>query len=175
MKKEDKMIKIVGVLMIIGSSGFLGRYIYILLKDRRDLLRELISAVDILQAEIVFKRSELCEAFEVICRRIGGKSRIFWSSVTDKLKEGEKLETAFEQSSKHLSARGMTKEDGDILMSFCSVLGRYDSYEQASMLKNIRIMLERQYAQSEKEFSEKGRLYRALGLSIGIIAALVAV
>ena len=127
------------------------------------MLRELISVLDIFAGEIDFKRSVLCEAVEVICRGIGGKSRIFWSSVTDKLKEGEKLETAFEQSSKHLSARGITKEDGDILMSFCSVLGRYDSYEQASMLKNTRMMLERQYAQSEKEFSENDRPYRAMG------------
>lgn len=159
--------------MIIGSSGFLGSYIYKTLKNRRDILKEMLTAIDILQAEIVFKRAELSQAILEAAMRVKGISSVFWHSVYDIINKGEGIDKAFDMSLNDMKMKGLTKEDVDIIGSLTGILGKYDSLEQAQMLKNVKELINVQWRESDREFKEKGKLYRALGLSFGIIVALV--
>lgn len=159
--------------MIIGSSGFLGSYIYKTLKNRRDILKEMLTAIDILQAEIVFKRAELPGAISEAAARVKGLSRAFWQSVSDIINKGEGIDKAFAAALNDMRMKGLTKEDVDIISSLTGILGKYDSLEQAQMMKNVKELINIQWRESDREFKEKGKLYRALGLSFGIVIALV--
>ena len=161
--------------MIIGSSGFLGAYIHKSLKNRCIALKELLSAIDVLQAEIVFKRSELSEALKAVSLRVKGISNSLWSGMRDGLENDMLFEESFNAQKEGFKKLGLTKEDVNVFRNITGVLGKYDSLEQAQMLKNIKALLENQWTESERELKEKGKLYRALSISFGIVVALIAV
>lgn len=161
--------------MIIGSSGFLGSYIYRTLKNRCDILKEMLTAIDILQAEIVFKRADIINAIDAAARRTKGNTAMFWKNVCSGLKDNESTDKAFKKAFESVKNRGVTKEDIEVINTLAGVLGKYDSLEQAQMLKNIKELINIQWLESNKELKEKGKLYRALGLSFGIVIALVVV
>lgn len=159
--------------MIIGSSGFLGRYIYKTLKNRRDLLKDIMLAIDILQAEIIFKRAESYRAISIVSSRLSGISREFWAGIAEELSSGKTFKEAFKKCSSILKKVGLTADDIESFEGITAVLGRYDSFEQAQMLKNIKETVKSQWLESDKELKEKGKLYKALGLSFGIVIAIM--
>lgn len=169
------MVKIMGILMIIGSSGFLGSYIYRMLKNRCEILKEMLAATDILQAEIVFKRANLIDATNSIARRVKGYASEFWKEVHKNIKNNESIAKAFEKGFETIKHKGITKEDIEVINTLAGVLGKYDTLEQAQMVKNIRELINMQWTESNRELKERGRLYRALGLSFGIVIALVVI
>lgn len=161
--------------MIIGSSGFLGSYIYRTLKNRCDILKEMLTAIDILQAEIVFKRADIVSAIENAATRTNGHTSVFWENVCNNIQNGNGTDQAFKKAFEIIRNKGITKEDFDVINTLAGVLGKYDSLEQAQMMKNIKELINMQWLESNKELKEKGKLYRALGLSFGIVIALVVV
>lgn len=175
MKKEDKMVKLTGIVMIIVSSGFLGNYIYKTLRNRCTMLKDILTSIDILQAEIVFKRSGLHTAVNTVKARTGSDVSGFWEEVIRALNNNEGVEKGFDKGLAILKNRGLSKEDVDAIKLLGGVLGKYDSFEQARLMKNIKELITVQYKDAVKELADKGKLYRAMGISIGIVVALVIV
>ena len=175
MKKEDKMVKLTGIVMIIVSSGFLGNYIYKTLRNRCTMLKDILTSIDILQAEIVFKRSGLHTAVNTVKARTGSDVSGFWEEVIRALNNNEGAEKGFDKGLAILKNRGLSKEDVDAIKLLGGVLGKYDSFEQARLMKNIKELITVQYKDAVKELADKGKLYRAMGISIGIVVALVIV
>ena len=167
------MIKMSGILMIIGSSGFLGSYIYKTLKNRCDILKEMLNSIDILQAEIVFRRSDLPSALKTVAERTKGYVSLFWSETGQSVSENQSVQAAFEKGLNLIKNKGITKEDAAVISTLSGIIGKYDSLEQAQMMKNIKELINVQWLEGNRELTEKGKLYRALGVSFGIVVALV--
>ena len=161
--------------MIIVSSGFLGNYIYKTLKDRCTILKDILTSIDILQAEIVFKRSGLHTAVNAVKVRTGNIVSGFWEVVLEALNNNAGVERGFDKGMAYLKSKGLSKEDVDAIRLLSGVLGRYDSLEQARLMKNIKELIAVQYRDAMKELTDKGKLYRAMGISLGIVVALVIV
>ena len=169
------MVKLTGIVMIIVSSGFLGNYIYKTLRNRCTMLKDILTSIDILQAEIVFKRSGLHTAVNTVKARTGSDVSGFWEEVIRALNNNEGAEKGFDKGLAILKNRGLSKEDVDAIKLLGGVLGKYDSFEQARLMKNIKELITVQYKDAVKELADKGKLYRAMGISIGIVVALVIV
>ena len=161
--------------MIIASSGALGLFVRKSLKNRYENLRGILLAIDIFQAEIVFRRATLEDAIAKITQSVGGMVGAFFKEVSMQMEQHQTFADGFETALPKLAKSGLVKSDTDLFHDLTGVLGRYDSLEQAQMLKNIRVNFEAQFNQSRDELLQKGKLYSALGVSFGIMLALMAV
>lgn len=161
--------------MIIASSAALGLFVRKTLKNRYESLRGILTALDILQAEIVFRRATLEEALLKVTQSVHGTVGEFFGGVRTRMENKMTFTEGFENALPRLGKSGLTKADTDILGDLTGILGRYDSIEQAHMLKNLRTNVESQFNQSREELLQKGKLYSALGVSFGIMLALMAV
>ena len=64
-------------------------------------------------------------------------------------------------------------ETARALADLCGVLGRYDSATQSGACDRALEQLDRQREALRRELDEKGRLYHAVPLALGLMAALV--
>ena len=55
------------------------------------------------------------------------------------------------------------------------IAGRYDAATQADRLSGLIAQLEQALQQAQEEYGQKGKLYRALGVTAGVMIALVAI
>ena len=76
---------------------------------------------------------------------------------------------------KGLAALGLSEADVRALTAALHALGRYDSAAQAEAIDRAVHTLNRAREEAEGELNQKGRVYRAMGVTVGIMLALIAV
>ena len=158
------MLKIMGILLIVASCsaiGFLQSRSY---RQRSDGIRSFIDAFRIAKAEIVFKNTPVYDVFGVLEQQATGTAKSFFSYI---------------KSDDSLSAVGILKhanlkeQDRGEIDTFLSVLGRYDSTNQAEMIDKTILRLEELHKQADNELAKNGRISSALGLTCGIVIAIL--
>ncbi|MBZ4644733.1 MAG: stage sporulation protein [Clostridia bacterium] len=173
----DRMIlKIIGCILIIGSTTIMGYSLANKYAKRPEELRALQAALQMLEAEIVFSVNPLPDAFEKISRYVPESiKQIFeYSSHLLKQRTGMTAREAWALSINKLSRdMHLQKEDKEILIAFGNSLGCSDRENQ---IKNIhlacsKLSMEEKKAEVLKEKNE--RLYKNLGLLGGLLIALL--
>lgn len=168
------VLKILGSIIILISSTFLG---FILSRDcakRPQELRELQRLLQIFENEINFLSNLLSDAFENIANSTESEVGVFFSSTLENLMSGYGLNasSAWENAvSENIKGTALNKEDEHILISFGKMLGNSDMEGQ---LKNIRLTINQLKLQEQKAEEIRGRnesMYKRLGFLGG--AALV--
>ena len=170
------ILKILGCMIIIGSSTIMGYSMAYRFARRPEELRALQSALQILESEIVFSVNPLPEAFERISKNVPPSIGIIFKNTSDLLKRktGMTAQQAWAASIKNCESQiNLSKEDLNILLAFGSSLGCSDRENQ---VKNIRLAcsklaLEEEKAEILKEKNE--RLYKNLGVLGGMLISLL--
>ncbi|MCX7747493.1 MAG: stage III sporulation protein SpoIIIAB [Clostridia bacterium] len=170
------LLKIVGSILVICASSFLGFIVSKDYKDRPGDLRCLQGLLQIFENEISFLSSLLVEAFEKVSLSSGHRTGIFFHSTAVLLKSenqytaGEAWEMAVRENVKKTS---LNKEDEEILVSFGKLLGNSDIEGQ---LKNIKLTVSQLKMQEQKaeELRKKNQsMYEKLGILLGIAIVIV--
>lgn len=170
------ILKIIGSMIVLVSSAFLG---YVLSRDcsrRPAELRELQGLLQIFENEISYLSNLITDAFEKIYRTSESSVRIFFESTVQNLLKDSSLNAsqAWEKAVKeNVRKTSLNKEDEEILVSFGKILGNSDIEGQ---IKNIRLTLNHLRLQEQKAEEERARnemMFKRLGILGGLAIVVI--
>lgn len=165
------VLKIVGSLMILSASSFLGYTLSRECTRRPEELRELQGMLQIFENEISFMSNVLADAFCNVCK--GSRSHVgnFFSqtAVILKQRKGINASDAWEMAVRNnMGKTALNKEDQEILISFGKMLGSSDLEGQ---IRNIRLTMN-QLQQQEKKAEEAKKKSQSMYRNLGVLGGL---
>lgn len=170
------MLKLMGSVLIMAACiGYTG-YLLEKQKAHQDVLQSLISMLDLLSGKLRYERMTMGEALAGLNKKYHGAVGGVMGRIADRLMAGvsENLEgiwrAEFTAAGKELM---LTEEELDIVLETGKNLGYLDVEAQTGHLKNCRTRLERRLEIVRKEAAEKRRVYRYLGMAVGVMVILV--
>lgn len=169
-------MKIFGAMVVIAASTMAGWIYSSLLKKRVKNLGDLIQALHWLMTEIGYATVPLMEASSKISGRIQGEARIVFSGFTEELHASDGL-IADEAWQKNLvNCRKnlfLHNDDWVILENFGRTLGNTDREHQVSAIRQNLELLKLQEEEAIKNQKKNEKLYRYLGIAIGVLVVLL--
>lgn len=172
------ILKLLGSMIVISFSAFLG-YIFSRECQRRPQeLRELQMLLQMFENEISYLSSVLADAFETVYKSAGSGVGLFFGE-TVQLLQKEKTLSACEawklSVEKNIKNTSLNREDQDILISFGKILGNSDIDGQ---VKNIKLTLNKLKLQEQKAEDARLRnekMYKSLGFLGGVAVVIILV
>lgn len=169
-------IKIIGGIVLIGSSAAIGYLKAEELTTRVKMLTEWKRMLVLLQGELRFHRATLSESFENVADRVKQPIRDFLRQTAGKINAMDQggFEKVWSETGKQLLLKdGFLKEDGQLLETLKSSLGYLDLTMQTETL-NLAILQTEDAIQYAKEQQKvKGKLYQTMGVTVGAILTLL--
>ncbi|HOJ09114.1 MAG TPA: stage III sporulation protein SpoIIIAB [Clostridiales bacterium] len=170
------LLKIIGSIMIMSGSSFIGFAMSSCCSKRPGQLKNLQNLMQMLENEIRYLSSIISDAFEKIYKSIDNPVNLFFKSTLEYLENREELNLAqaWERAIKdNIYKTSLNKEDEEILVSFGKMLGNSDIEGQ---IKNIRFTIYQLSLQEQKAEELKKRnetMYRTLGILGGATAVIL--
>lgn len=170
------LLKLLGSVLVMGASAYLGFALSKECAARPAQLRTLQSLLQMLENEISYLSSVLSEAFLKIGKNAGDETGSFFFDTVSLLAAGHGLTAAqaWEQSvDRNIGRTALKREDGEILKAFGKLLGSSDVEGQ---LKNIRLTLDHLKLQEKKAEDNRRRnekMYRSLGVLGGLAIVII--
>lgn len=168
-------MKLIGVLFVVLSAGSVGVQITLAMGRRCQLIRQLMSIVQLLKNEIAFCGTPLPQAFALAAASAsGGLAQVFSTAA----KEMDKFRWLRPQSAleRALEAHSFLRE-GDpirsVLLELGAKLGKYDMENQLQGLELALVQLEEERQAAEQERRLRGRTYETLGVCAGLAIAIL--
>lgn len=168
------LLKLIGGLVVIVSSSFLG---FALSRDcarRPQQLRELQALLQMFENQIVFLSDVLTDAFERVFRSSKSEVGVFFRAAAEKLSSGGEINAreAWEAAVReNLRKTSLLAEDQEVILSFGTLLGSSDLEGQ---VKNIRLTVNQLKLQEQKA-EERRVKYEGMYRSLGILGGLAVV
>ena len=140
-------------------------------KNRVNDLKNIRNILNILETKIKFTYEPLPQIFEEISNEFTGEvSRIFQTAKEKmlELSAGEAWHFAIENSNTN-----MNEEDLNILKGLEKLLGKTDIDGQLSEINLIKEFIDVQIKKAEEEQIKNAKLYKNLGIMIGMIIVII--
>lgn len=165
-------MRVLCALMIVMCSTLLGLGKASGLKRRAAVLSDLVSGMGMLKAEICGRRAPMPEIASELAKTAPGCAGRLFSELDRLMPElGEKgLDVIWTLA---LSALETGAEEQDVLTRLGAALGRYDCEGQGREIELCSKRLARLEHEARVEAIAGGKLYTGLGLTVGIMAAVV--
>lgn len=165
------LLKVIGIILVLLSSSFIGIMLSMNCRKRPQQLRELQVMLQMLENSICYLSEILTDAFDRIFNGNNSETGVFFGIASSNMKNIKNCnaEDAWNMSvSENILKTALNKEDEKILLSFGKMLGNSDVEGQ---IKNIRLTLNQLKIQEEK--AEKARIknenmYKSLGILGGM-------
>ena len=133
-----------------------------------------MGALQLLRSEIAFRQTAIPDILPLIVRECQGAASTFFRQIDELMrKDGMGFCPAVDRLAPELRHFELKWDEIDWIASVGQVAGRYDAATQADRLAVIATRLEHSLSQAQEEYGQKGRLYRALGITAGIMIELV--
>lgn len=170
------MHRIVGICLMVAASTALGFRMSLDLYKRTCSLRELKRVMELIRGEIRYGVTPLNEAFQAAAQHSEMPFGEFLSeaSVTMEKRDGKTLAVILEEN-RSLLQKGTELKDADV-SAFVRAGGRLGHLDVEMQMRTIELYLEeleKECAAAEKEYQEKGKVYRYLGFMGGLFLAVV--
>ena len=170
------VLKWIGAIMVIGSSGTLGFYMGGQLHRRLAQLRAVRQMLYMLKGEISYSAATLPESVAHIAGKTPQPFREFLERVSGRLDalEGENLELVWQQEV--LRIRKKTSLTGDEIREWEGLGGRLGYLDRTMQLQFIDLFLmqwEEKIRLLEADCAKTCKLYQDLGVLAGLLVTLV--
>ncbi|WP_338470223.1 stage III sporulation protein SpoIIIAB [Niallia sp. XMNu-256] len=165
------MIKLAGALLILIATTWTGFEIAKQLTERPRQLRTLKTALQSLEAEIMYGQTPLHEASRRLSQQLTAPINEFFAKFSRKLSENETtVRDAWEESLKEIWGRtALKKGEFEIMKQFGETLGRHDRISQQKQILLTLTHLDRE----ETEAREKQVRYEKMVKNIGFLSGLL--
>lgn len=170
------MLKLMGIVMIIGACGTLGLSARQALRRRVTAADAMLLALHLIDSEIAARRTPMPELIETLAEQENSVIRVVFSDLSKRLQEQNGLSLGYQWRACLRDKReqiGLGAQECDILCEAAGWLGRYDAAEQRAGLRVIAQRLQAAREAAQSELQNKGNLYRTCGIALGILVVLV--
>ena len=162
------MLKLIGAVLLAGGAAALGFSAAAQLERRVRALRELVSAVEVMERELTFRLTPMPELLSALAERTREPVSRFFACCLDGMKElGEFPLSALWENALAEVPMDLGAEEREVLRALGGVLGRYDGEGQREALELTRVQLSQCLERAAEDRTRLGRVYGALGLTAG--------
>ena len=169
------MIKLIGAVFIIVATTWTGFEAARRFSERPRQLRALRSALQALEAEIMYGHTPLHEASRRLAVQLTKPLSFFFESFAKKLTDTETtVKEAWETSLKevwHLTA--LKQGEFEIMKQFGETLGRYDRHSQQKQIMLTLTHLEREEADAVQSQAKYEKMFKSLGFLTGLLLTIL--
>ena len=168
-------IKIAGGILLLGAATAAGILKSQELTERVRRLQEFKRMIIFMQGELRFHRATLAEAFENVSEKTASPFCEFLAGMAMELeKERSGFEELWRKSCKELlKQKGFQAEDGRLLELFGGGLGYLDLEVQMDSINMALVQTDEAIGNAREEERCRGRLYRTMGVTTGLLLALL--
>ncbi|MEN8700938.1 stage III sporulation protein SpoIIIAB [Bacillus infantis] len=165
------MMKIIGACFIILATTWAGFEASKHLNERPRQLRQLKSALQSLEAEIMYGHTPLHEAARRLAAQLSKPLSWFFESFSKKLTDSETtVRAAWEESLKEVWKLTAFKQgEFEIMKQFGETLGRHDRLSQQKQIMLALSHLEREEADAYERQAKYERMVKSLGFLSGLL------
>lgn len=164
-------LKIIIYSFIFLSSSLIGMLISKKYEERVNELKEFKNALNMFKTKIKFTYEPIPEIFEQISKQIEPKTgKIFKlaSSNMEVLTAGDAWNLAIDTDLLNIN-----DEDKNVLKNLSKLLGQTDVEGQVNQIELTSQFLEEQIKKAEKERLKNEKMYRILGMVIGLVIVII--
>lgn len=162
------MVALASIILILGC-GSLGLYLAARIKKRPVELRDFITALTLLDTEIIWGGTPLPEAFALLKHRSEGAWKVFFAELERRVQEGESANTAWSETIRIQEKRFCLKsEDWQVIQNVGKGLGRSDRQEQHKQLELVKQQIRDVQEQALIMCDKQAKMWSYLGFLGGI-------
>lgn len=169
------MIKLIGAVFIIIATTWTGFEASRHLTERPRQLRQLKSALQSLEAEIMYGHTPLHEAARRLASQLSKPLSWFFESFSKKLTNSETtVKDAWEESLKEVwKLTALKQGEYEIMKQFGETLGRHDRFSQQKQIRLALTHLEREEADAYDKQSRYEKMMKSLGFLSGLLLVIL--
>ena len=169
------MMKIIGAILILASTSWGGMEFSKLLSQRPKQIRALKSALQSLEAEIMYGHTPLHEASRRLAEQLSEPLSSFFASFADRLvKEDTTVKEAWTSSlNKIWRKTAMKAPELEIMKQFGETLGRHDRFSQQKQIMLTLTHLEREEEEARDTQGKYEKMIRSLGFLSGLLIVIL--
>jgi stage III sporulation protein AB len=165
------MIKIIGAILIITATTWIGIDLSRYLSERPKQLRLLRSALQSLEAEIMYGHTPLHEAARRLAEQLTKPLSGFFAGFARKLTDTETtVKEAWEDSLLEIwKQTSLRQREFEIMKQFGETLGRHDRVSQQKQIMLTLTHLEREEADARDKQAKYEKMVKSLGFLAGLL------
>lgn len=170
------MVKLMGAAMVITAATGLGLWKADFYVERARELRQLITALQMLETEIFYGATPLPEAFCRLGDRIPGKigSMLRETGLGLSRGDGKTAGQIFQEQIRNWNPRlHLRPQDQEILFALAHTLGHSDRSDQIKHIRLACARLAAEEATARDERERLGKMWRYLGVLTGLAAVII--
>ncbi|WCK53153.1 stage III sporulation protein SpoIIIAB [Aneurinibacillus sp. Ricciae_BoGa-3] len=170
------MLKLIGASIILFSTTFTGLKAAGRLARRPVEIRQLQTALKLLQTEIVYGATPLSQALDHIAKRISGSVGKLFSMVAGMLNGQQELTVyqSFETAAAEIwPTTAMKQPEKEILLQLGGILGLSDREDQKRHIELALMNLQSEEKHSLDQQSKYEKLYKSMGLLSGLLVIIL--
>ncbi|MBU8879341.1 stage III sporulation protein SpoAB [Bacillus sp. FJAT-29790] len=169
------MMKLIGAIFIIIATTWTGFEASRHLNERPRQLRQLKSALQSLEAEIMYGHTPLHEAARRLAAQLSKPLSRFFEAFAKKLTKSETtVKDAWEQSLKEIWKFTAFKQgEFEIMKQFGETLGRHDRLSQQKQIMLTLSHLEREEADAYEKQAKYEKMVKSLGFLSGLLLVIL--
>lgn len=166
-----QIIKFLTLILILSSCTYIGVLISKKYISREKQLKEMKNALNIFSTKVKFTYEPIPQIYSEISKKVKyGIGEIFEiaSKNMEKLNAGDAWNDALDKVNTN-----MTKEDIEILKGLSSLLGKVDMEGQISEVELVESFLNTQIEKAEEEKAKYSKMYKTLGITVGLAVVII--
>ncbi|WP_042458259.1 stage III sporulation protein SpoIIIAB [Neobacillus dielmonensis] len=165
------MVKLIGAIFIIVATTLTGFEASRHFSDRPKQLRALRSALQSLEAEIMYGHTPLHEASRRLAEQLSKPLSTFFGTFSQKLMDTETtVKEAWQTSLKEVwGATALKNAEFEIMKQFGETLGRHDRFSQQKQIMLTLTHLEREEANAVQAQAKYEKMVKSLGFLSGLL------
>ena len=169
------MIKLIGAIIIVVATTWTGFEASKNLSARPKQLRQLRSALQSLEAEIMYGHTPLHEAARRLSSQLPKPLSTFFDSFAKKLTDTETtVKEAWETSLKEVwKSTALKHGEFEIMKQFVETLGRHDRISQQKHIMLTLAHLEREEADAVQNQAKYEKMVKSLGFLSGLLLSIL--
>ncbi|MFP7493666.1 stage III sporulation protein SpoIIIAB [Terribacillus saccharophilus] len=168
-------MKLVGAILVLIAATWAGFDLSRRLQQRPKQIRQLISSLQVMEAEILYSQTSIIETSENLAKQVPKPAAEFFHQLADQLQlHPEGLYECWEETTETwMSSTALKAAEKDIWLQFGRTLGQHDFEQQQKHIQLARTHLERELEEAEEANQRYGKMFRNLGFLTGLLIVLL--
>lgn len=166
-----QIIKYLTLILILSLTSYIGILISKKYLNRVKDLKEMKNALNMFSTKIKFTYEPIPHTFKEISQKTKPNISNIFKNVCEKIDKqnaGKAWEEALEESNTN-----MTKEDIEVLKNLSNLLGKVNLEGQVNEVELVENFLDTQIELAEEEKQKYVKMYKTLGITIGLAVVII--